>query len=181
MVLTLVAWGPFAPSPSSNVTFAPSWRVRKPSPAMPEKCTNASLPPSSGVMKPKPFSSENHLTTPVATIWRLLRRMLRCARRCCRHVPSRIAPARPPRRRASFTSPGCAAISPLAGGAVAAVGRRLGPGRLLGRRLVEVGVEAAPAGPALLAVLTGAVLRAAVAVLVAAACARRVDAVAQAV
>src|SRR4051794_18708579 len=66
MVRTLVAWGPFWDSPSSYSTFAPSTRVRKPSPAMPEKCTNASFPPSSGVMKPKPFSSLNHLTTPVA-------------------------------------------------------------------------------------------------------------------
>src|SRR5215212_988111 len=66
MVRTLVAWGPFWDSPSSYSTFAPSTRVRKPSPAIPEKCTNASFPPSSGVMKPKPFSSLNHLTTPVA-------------------------------------------------------------------------------------------------------------------
>src|SRR3954454_16458956 len=66
MTLTFVACGPFAPSPSSYSTFAPSASVRKPSPAMPEKWTKASFPPSSGVMKPKPFSSLNHLTTPVA-------------------------------------------------------------------------------------------------------------------
>src|SRR4029078_12787985 len=66
MVRTLVACGPLPVSPSSYSTFAPSARVRKPSPAMPEKWTKASFPPSSGVMKPKPFSSLNHLTTPVA-------------------------------------------------------------------------------------------------------------------
>ena len=66
MTLTFVACGPFGPSPSSYSTFAPSARVRKPSPEMAEKWTNASLPPSSGVMKPKPFSSLNHFTTPVA-------------------------------------------------------------------------------------------------------------------
>src|SRR5688500_4472123 len=66
MTRTLVAWGPLGDSPSSYSTFAPSARVRKPSPEIPEKCTNASLPPSSGVMNPKPFSSLNHLTTPVA-------------------------------------------------------------------------------------------------------------------
>src|ERR687897_2487304 len=66
MTRTLVACGPLPDSPSSYSTFAPSARVRKPSPAIPEKCTNASFPPSSGVMKPKPFSSLNHLTTPVA-------------------------------------------------------------------------------------------------------------------
>src|SRR3954462_14587098 len=66
MIRTFVAWGPFADSPSSYSTFAPSASVRNPSPAIPEKWTNASLPPSSGVMKPKPFSSLNHFTTPVA-------------------------------------------------------------------------------------------------------------------
>src|SRR6201999_1585681 len=66
MTRTFVACGPFADSPSSYSTFAPSASVRKPSPAIPEKWTNASFPPSSGVMKPKPFSSLNHFTTPVA-------------------------------------------------------------------------------------------------------------------
>src|SRR3954469_19516641 len=66
MTLTFVAWGPLPDSPSSYSTRAPSARVLKPSPEMPEKWTKASFPPSSGVMKPKPFSSLNHLTTPVA-------------------------------------------------------------------------------------------------------------------
>src|SRR5690349_8986586 len=66
MIRTFVACGPFADSPSSYSTFAPSASVRNPSPWIPEKCTKASLPPSSGVMNPKPFSSLNHFTTPVA-------------------------------------------------------------------------------------------------------------------
>src|SRR5918995_3774091 len=88
MILTFVACGPLADSPSSYSTFAPSTRVRKPSPAIPEKCTNASLPPSSGVMKPKPFSSLNHLTTPVA-IQHLLTAVL-MREGCCRALPSRM-------------------------------------------------------------------------------------------
>src|SRR5215211_8858997 len=88
MTLTFVACGPFADSPSSYSTFAPSASVRKPSPEIPEKCTNASFPPSSGVMKPKPFSSLNHLTTPVAIQHLLTADPMREG--CCRALPSRM-------------------------------------------------------------------------------------------
>src|SRR5437588_3293070 len=63
---TFLASGPFAPSASSNSTFAPSARDLWPSPLMELKWTNTSLPPASGVMKPYPFASLNHLTVPVA-------------------------------------------------------------------------------------------------------------------
>src|SRR5829696_9013722 len=90
MIRTLVAWGPLEDSPSSYSTFAPSARVRKPSPEIPEKWTNASLPPSSGVMNPKPFSSLNHFTTPVANPNTSSQESIRCARWCCRALPSRM-------------------------------------------------------------------------------------------
>src|SRR4051794_3355085 len=91
MIRTFVACGPFADSPSSYSTFAPSVSVRKPSPAIPEKWTNASFPPSSGVMKPKPFSSLNHFTTPVAMT--ALLHVQACVR-VLPALPSRIPPCR---------------------------------------------------------------------------------------
>src|SRR3954452_16845395 len=92
MTLTFVAWGPLPDSPSSYSTRAPSARVRKPSPEIPEKWTKASFPPSSGVMKPKPFSSLNHLTTPVAIQHLLTAGSMREG--CCPALPSRML--RPP-------------------------------------------------------------------------------------
>src|SRR3954447_5788742 len=136
---------------------------------MPEKCTNASLPPSSGVMNPKPFSSENHLTTPVATYNSSSRLCFeRCARWCC----GTSLPALH-RRRAD------AQVLPVLGGrplarSGAAAGRGLGVGRLLRRGLVEARVKAAPAG-AVVAVVLGSA-----AALAGAAAAGRVDPVADA-
>src|SRR5829696_6693141 len=156
MIRTLVAWGPFAPSPSSYSTFAPSARVRKPSPEIPEKWTNASFPPSSGVMNPNPFSSLNHFTTPVAISQHLLTMDL------MREVvlPGTAFP--------HGSSPLCAALtgriytsrSPYEAQGSA---RRLraavaGARRRLRRRLVGVGVEAL-AVPARVRLLGALVLR----------------------
>src|SRR4051812_17230868 len=138
---------------------------------MPEKCTNASLPPSSGVMNPKPFSSENHLTTPVATYNSSSRLCFeRCARWCC----GTSLPALHPRALRAD-----AQVLPVLGGrplarSGAAAGRVLGVGRLLRRRLIEVRVKAPPAG-AVVAVEVGAA-----AALAGAAAAGRVDPVADA-
>src|SRR3954447_629734 len=127
---------------------------------MPEKCTNASLPPSSGVMKPKPFSSENHLTTPVATILAPPQTYVAMREEVlpARPVPHCTGATSAPTRK--FYQPG---VRRLTGGAGTALGC-LGLGPLLRRGLVEVGVKAAAA----VRVVRGAavrVLTAAVAVL----------------
>src|SRR4030065_411748 len=63
--LTLDAFFPLGPEVTSNSTFIPSVRERKPSPAISLKWTKISSP-SSGVTKPHPFASLNHFTVPVA-------------------------------------------------------------------------------------------------------------------
>src|SRR5712691_349845 len=63
---TFAACGPLGPCCSSNSTFSPSARLRKPSDWMAVWWTKTSFPPPSGVMNPKPFASLNHFTVPVA-------------------------------------------------------------------------------------------------------------------
>src|SRR5215213_6949562 len=146
MVLTFVACGPLPDSPSSYSTFAPSASVRKPSPAMPEKWTKASFPPSSGVMNPKPFSSLNHFTTPVA-IQHLLTLQSRCARWCCRALPSRMLnrPGGGPTRGLYQGRRAPSARGRRGPATHVGLGRALRGRRVLRRGLVEVRVEAAVA------------------------------------
>src|SRR5581483_5579915 len=63
---TFCACSPFGPFTTSNSTFWPSARVRKPSALIAVWWQNTSSPPPSCVMKPKPFVSLNHFTVPVA-------------------------------------------------------------------------------------------------------------------
>src|SRR3954453_19413201 len=106
---------------------------------MPEKCTNASLPPSSGVMNPKPFSSLNHFTTPVANR-ETSSRSFRCARWCCRALPSRMLHPPPlwrPYGRDLYQERSARRL-----GATVRVAATARSGRRLRRGLVRVGVEA---------------------------------------
>src|SRR5215218_8551024 len=141
MTLTFDACGPFAPSPSSYSTFAPSARVRKPSPEIPEKCTNASFPPSSGVMNPNPFSSLNHFTTPVAntntsSLMDLMRKVV-LPGTAFPHASSPLSAARTGR---IYTSRGDQRSTGSARG-LRAAGVSVAGGRLRGR-LVLLGIEA---------------------------------------
>ena len=61
---TLLAQGPFFPSPTSYSTF---WPSSKAPPLTSELWTNRSLPPSSGVINPYPFVALNHFTVPLLT------------------------------------------------------------------------------------------------------------------
>src|SRR6266545_1182749 len=63
---TFAAWRPFGPFVTSNSTFWPSARVRKPCAWMAVWWQKTSSPPPSCVMNPKPFASLNHFTVPVA-------------------------------------------------------------------------------------------------------------------
>src|SRR5258708_8578791 len=63
---TFCACRPFGPFTTSNSTFCPSAKVRKPSALIAVWWQNTSSPPPSCVMKPKPFVSLNHFTVPVA-------------------------------------------------------------------------------------------------------------------
>src|SRR5262245_25469301 len=53
---------------TSNDTFWPSTRVRRPDFSIAEMCTNTSLAPPSGVMKPKPLVVLKNFTVPVCAM-----------------------------------------------------------------------------------------------------------------